>query len=133
MVAFVLGVAPVIFGVGIALLRAGMFSRRAIVNLSRMDLKAFFLITTGIAGTLAFTRAVLGTYQAYAICFLPLLLPMIWLARYAVEDVWEVSARKNKQQNSEPDLSFLSDGANLNAKALRRGEAKGRSRIMKAE
>jgi hypothetical protein len=34
---------------------------------------------------------------------------MIWLARYAAQDVWEVSASKNKHENSKLDLRFLSE------------------------
>jgi hypothetical protein len=82
-------------------------------QLSRIDLRGMFIITFGLAATLALTRYVISSNEEmnvlYSVCFLPFLLPMIWLARYAMQDVWEVSASTNKQQNSHPDLSFLKD------------------------
>src|SRR5262245_36630943 len=80
-------------------------------RISRIDLRGMFIITAGLAATLSLTRYLLSTNDGmnmlYAVCFLPFLLPMIWLARYAAQDVWEVSASKNKQQDAQPDLTFL--------------------------
>lgn len=130
-IAIILGVAPVLAAICLAAVRMAFARRGSVHKLSRIDLRGMFLLTAGLATTLSLTQFMLrsddGLSCLYVACFLPFLLPMIWLARYAVQDVWEVSASKNKQENCEPDLSFLSDGMNLNAKALRRGDAKGKA------
>jgi len=57
----------------------------------------------GLAATLSLSRLLLGSDDYmncfYAVCFLPFLLPAIWLGRYALQDLWEVSASRNKRQN----------------------------------
>jgi hypothetical protein len=112
-VAIVLGVAPVVAAICLATLRLAIARPGSIRKLSRIDLRGMFLVTSALAATLSLTRFLLendgGVNSLLAICLLPLLLPMIWLARYAAQDVWEVSASKNKHENSQPDLSFLSD------------------------
>lgn len=112
-IAIVLGVAPVLAALVLAAARLAFTGPGRVRRLSRIDLRGMFIVTFGLAVTLALTRYLLGSDEAmntlYAVCYLPLLLPMIWLARYALEDVWEVSASKNKEQNSHPDLSFLKE------------------------
>lgn len=112
-IALVLGVAPVMAAIILAAARMAFSRPESVQKLSRIDLRGMFIITSGLAGTLSLTRLLLedtvGVDSLFTICFLPLLLPMIWLARYAAQDVWEVSASKNKLENSQLDLSFLKD------------------------
>jgi hypothetical protein len=112
-IAIVLGVAPVLAAIGLAAARLA-FSRRGTVHrLSRIDLRGMFLLTAGLAAMLSLTKLMLRSDDSmnsfYAACFLPFLLPMIWLGRYVVQDVWEASASRNKLQEAEPDLSFLDE------------------------
>ncbi len=112
-IAIVLGVAPVLAAIGLAAVRMAFARPGSVLKLSRIDLRGMFIITFGLAATLSLTRYVMssnpGMSVLFTVCFLPFLLPMIWLARYAVQDIWEVSASKNKLEDSHPDLSFLSD------------------------
>lgn len=112
-IATVLGVAPVLGAIGLAAVRQAFARPGSVHKLSRVDLRGMFLITAGLGATLSLTQYMFrgddGMNVLYAACFLPFLLPMIWLGRYVVQDVWEVSASKNKLQDSQPDLSFLSD------------------------
>ncbi|MGI8978424.1 MAG: hypothetical protein ACR2FY_04295 [Pirellulaceae bacterium] len=112
-ITIVLGVAPVVAAIFLAAARLAFARPGSVRQLSRIDLQGMFIITFGLATALSLTRYVIRSNEEmnvlYAVCFLPFLLPMIWLARYAAQDVWEVSASKNKQENSRPDLSFLSD------------------------
>jgi len=116
-IAVVLGVAPVLAAICLAAVRMAIAGRGSVHKLSRIDLRGMFIITAGLATVLSLTRYVLssddGMNCLYAVCFLPFLLPMIWLARYAVQDVWEVSANKNRQQDGVPDLSFLNGADSL--------------------
>jgi hypothetical protein len=72
-----------------------------------------FVITAGIAAMLSLGRILfhmpLAIDALYAICFLPMALPMVWLTRYTIEDLWAVSAAKSKREDSQPDLTFLKD------------------------
>ncbi|MFN0020322.1 MAG: hypothetical protein ACKVP0_18845 [Pirellulaceae bacterium] len=115
-VAVVLGVAPIVAAICLATLRLAIARPGSIRKLSRIDLQGMFLVTSALAATLSLTRFLLenngGINSLMAICFLPLLLPMIWLARYATQDIWEVSASKNKHENSQLDLRFLSEDEN---------------------
>ncbi len=112
-IAIVLGVAPVLAAFCLAAVRLAIARPGSVHKISRIDLRGMFILTFGLAVTLSLTRYLLTSNEVtsglYIVCFLPLLLPMIWLARYAVQDVWEVSASKNKHENSQPDLSFLSE------------------------
>lgn len=112
-IAIVLGVAPVLAAFCLAAIRLAIARPGSVHKLSQIDLRGMFLLTFGLALTLSLTQYLFNsnsdTGSLYVICFLPLLLPMIWLARYAVQDIWEVSAGKNKHENSQPDLSFLSE------------------------
>ena len=113
-IASFLGVAPVLVAIGLAAIRQAFARPGSVHKLSRIDLRGMFLITAGLAATLSLSRFLLGSGDCmncfYAVCFLPFLLPAIWLARYALQDLWEVSASRNKQQGAQPDLSFLKEG-----------------------
>ena len=112
-IAIVLGVAPVLAAFCLAVVRLAIARPGSVHKLSRIDLRGMFILTFGLAATLSLSRYLLSSNEVmsglYVVCFLPLLLPMIWLARYAVQDIWEVSASKNKHEKSQPDLSFLSE------------------------
>src|SRR5688572_23850482 len=100
MITIVLGVAPVAAAILLAAVRLAFSRPGSVHKLSRIDLRAMFIITFGLAAALALARHLIsssdGMTVLYCVCFLPFLLPMIWLARYVVQDVWEVSASKNK-------------------------------------
>ncbi len=112
-IATVLGVAPVLAAICLAAVRLAISRPGSVHKLSRVDLRGMFIITAALGVLLSLTQYLFRSNDVlncfYILCFLPLLLPMIWLARYVVQDVWEVSASKNKRQDSQPDLSFLKD------------------------
>ena len=112
-IALVLGVAPVLAAIFLAAVRMAFSRPGSVHKLSRIDLRGMFIITAGLAAMLSLTRYLLSTDDGmngmYVACFLPFLLPMIWLARYAAQDIWEVSASKKKLQDSQPDLTFLKE------------------------
>lgn len=112
-IAVVLGVAPVLAAVGLVAVRMAFARRGSVHKLSRIDLRGMFLLTAGLAALLSLTKFMLrsddGMNCISAACMLPFLLPMIWLGRYAVQDAWEATERRNKLQEAEPDLSFLDE------------------------
>ena len=112
-IVLVLGVAPVVAAICLAAVRMALVRRGSVHKLSRIDLRGMFLITAALGAMLSLTRYLLssddGLNCVYVFVGLPFLLPLLWLARYAAQDLWEVSANRSKLELAEPDWKFLDE------------------------
>jgi len=77
-------------------------------KLLRLDIAAFFVITSGFAGALAVAR--LEQSQGW-ICvmvwILPMALALAWFLRYVTEDIAINFGKRRDRQDAAPDLAFL--------------------------
>lgn len=105
------GIAPA----ALAVVIGGLWMKQGLdlSRLMRVDLAAMFVATAGIATMLGLARTLVdeqgGLNGFMQLFLLPFVMPLVWLARYVLEDAWGKSLARRRLEKSQPDLSFLSD------------------------
>jgi hypothetical protein len=115
------GIAPA----ALAVLLSGVVLKRGIElpRLLRVDLVAMFVATAGIATILGIARTMVdeghGVVGFTQLFLLPFVIPLAWLARYALEDAWGKSIARRRLEKSNPDMRFLTDSKTESKQAMR--------------